>query len=425
MSKENEKRVIMEKGPGYRAGMASLGKSINTRTIANALISVAFAYTGPAILAFQAGQDAGFTASQMISWISSIYIFGGILSFVLAVYYKMPIVGAWSIPGVMMVGNAVAGFSFNEAAGAFLIAGIIVLLLGVTGLVGHVMNWIPLPIVMSMIAGAFMKYGVGLVNNTRADLVVGICCIAGYLITPFISKKVPAVMGSLILGIGAAVAGGKFNFAPTDYQAGLMFVVPHFNPNTILSVSVPLAALVIGAENAQAIGVLKGQGYPVPVNAMTIASGIGGIVTAFFGGHNANVAGPMTAIIADESSGDKDLRYGGAVLNGIAMVVFGLFAAYALGIVSGLPAALVSLLAGLAMLNLLINALKDGFGTGQYRTGAFAAFVIAMSGLTIFGIGSSFWGLLGGVAVAMIVDRKDFKDAEIRGREMKRAEGTV
>jgi len=419
MIKENEKRKMIERGPGYRAGMASMGKSINARTISNALISVAFAYTGPAILAFQAGQDAGFTSAQMISWISSIYIFGGVLSFILATYYKMPIVGAWSIPGVMMVGNAVTGFSFNEASGAFLIAGIIVLLLGVTGLVGYVMDWIPLPIVMSMIAGAFMKYGVGLVNNTKTDLIVGLCCIGGYLVMPFISKKVPPVMGSLILGIGAAVIGGKFHFAPTDYQAGLMFVVPKFNTGTILSVSVPLAALVIGAENAQAIGVLKGHGYPVPINAMTIASGIGGIVTAFFGGHNANIAGPMTAIIADESSGNKDLRYGGAILNGFAMVAFGLFAAYALGIVSGLPSALVSLLAGLSMINLLINALKDGFGTGEYRTGAFTAFVIAMSGLTIFGIGSSFWGLLGGVLVAMIVDQKDFKAAKIRGQELK------
>ena len=172
--------------------------------------------------------------------------------------------------------------------------------------------------------------------------------------------------GSLLFGILAAVVRGQFHFEVSDYGlAGPMLIMPKLNPGTIMSVSIPLAVLVIGAENAQAIGVLKGAGYKVPINAMTIASGIGGIVTSFFGGHNANIAGPMTAIIAADGNGPKEYRYGGAVLNGIGLVAFGVLASYALGVVAGLPSALVSLLAGLALINILINALKDAFGSGM------------------------------------------------------------
>lgn len=410
------KMNMIEPGPGFKSGIRDFKKAVNAGTVSGALVALAFAYTGPAILAFQAGQNAGFTQAQTLSWVSTVYIAGGLLSFFLGLYYKMPIVGAWSIPGVAMVGMAISGYSFNEAAGAFLVAGILVFLLGITGWVKKIMDWIPLPIVMGMIAGVFMKYGTGIVLNAKADIVVGAVCICAFLITPMITKKIPPVLGSLVFGILAAVVRGQFHFEVSDYGlAGPMFVVPVLNPGTIMSVSIPLAVLVIGAENAQAIGVLKGAGYQVPVNGMTIASGIGGIVTSFFGGHNANIAGPMTAIIAADGNGPKEYRYGGAVLNGIGLIIFGVLASYALGIVAGLPSALVSLLAGLAMINILINALKDAFGTGLYKTGAFAAFIIGMSGITILGIGSAFWALVGGVAVGVLADGKVAKAPQAVG----------
>lgn len=402
--------TMIEKGPGFRSGIKDLGKAMNPANIGSALVSLAFAYTGPAILAFQAGQNAGFTQAQTLSWVSIVYIVGGLLSFLLALYYKMPIVGAWSIPGVAMVGMAITGYSFSEASGAFLVAGILVFLLGITGMIKKIMNWIPLPIVMGMIAGVFMKYGTGIVTNAQADIVVGAVCILAFLVTPLLTKKIPPVLSALILGILTAMLRGQFTFELSAYGfSGPMLVMPKLNPSTIMSVSVPLAVLVIGAENAQAIGVMKGAGYDVPINAMTILSGIGGIVTSFFGGHNANIAGPMTAIIAADGNGPKEYRYGGAVLNGIGLIVFGLVASAAMGIVAGLPSALVTLLAGLALINILINALKDAFGNGKYRTGAFAAFVIGMSGISILGIGAAFWSLIGGVLVGILADGKDFK----------------
>ena len=48
------------------------------------------------------------------------------------------------------------------------------------------------------------------------------------------------------------------------------FTVPHFSLDAFMAIAVPLAALVIGAENAQATGVLMAEGYRPPVNAMTV-----------------------------------------------------------------------------------------------------------------------------------------------------------
>lgn len=43
-----------------------------------------------------------------------------------------------------------------------------------------------------------------------------------------------------------------------------------FDPEAVLAVSFPLAALVIGADNAQAMGALMSAGFRPPANAMTL-----------------------------------------------------------------------------------------------------------------------------------------------------------
>ena len=152
------------------------------------------------------------------------------------------------------------------------------------------------------------------------------------------------------------------------------------------------------------------QGYKVPVNAMTVISGIGGIVTSFFGGHNANIAGPMTAICSSEEAGDsKEGRYAATVVNGILFGGFGLVASIALAFVKGLPTALISIVAGLAMINVLYSAYHEGFATKRFKFGSFFALVIAMSGVSILKISSPFWALVGGVLVSLLAEPKDFK----------------
>lgn len=43
-------------------------------------------------------------------------------------------------------------------------AGVLVLLLGLSGVIGRVMRWLPMPIVMAMIAGALIRFGTGVVT---------------------------------------------------------------------------------------------------------------------------------------------------------------------------------------------------------------------------------------------------------------------
>lgn len=403
---------LFEKGPGFKSGLQDLPRHLNGSTIASGLISSIFGCTGPALVVISASSTAGFTTADTVTWIFGIYVFGGLLGLLLALYYKLPISGAYSIPGATLMGTALAGYTFNEAAGAFIIAGVIVLVIGLTGLIGKIMKVLPLEIVMAMVAGCMLKFGVNIITFTQKDIIVCGSAVLAFLLVPRVLKKFPAVLAALIVGVIVAAVTGAFSgdMGDVSYIAPRL-IAPAFNGSLILSCSIPLAALVIGAENAQAMGVLKAQGYDVPANGMTIASGIGGIISGLFGAHNANIAGPMTAICSSDEAGPKEGRYAASVVNGITFAAFGLVAAYAIGFVNLIPVGLTYVLAGLAMINVLIQSFRDGFKSGKYKTGAFFALVVGVSGISILHVGSAFWALVIGVVVSLICDKKDFAEA--------------
>ena len=398
------------KVPGIKQGIKDFRQGLSTKSITAGVVAAIFGCTGPALIVIQAATSGGYTEVQTISWLFSIYFFGGLISVLLALRYKMPINGAYSIPAAAMMITILQGFSIYDAAGAYLVSGVLVMALGFSGLIGKVMKWIPLPIVMAMIAGAMIRFGTGIVVNSNAAPVLGISTLIGFFVLPRIIKRMPPVLGAIIAGVIAAAITNQLNFSGVDFNfVGPALIVPRFSVSAIVSISIPLTVLVIGAENAQAVGVLISQGYKPPINNMTIISGLGGILTSFFGGHNANIAGPMTAICSSEEAGeDKDKRYAASIVNGILFSLFGIFASIALTFVRGLPGALVGIIAGLAMINVLYMAFNIGFGTKKFKFGSFFALVIALSGISLFKIGAPFWALVGGALISYLVEQQDF-----------------
>jgi len=412
---EQRERHLFERGPGFLSGLRELPKRLNVATVGAAVVAAVFGCTGPALIIINGATEAGLPAQLISSWIFGVYVFGGSISVALGLYYKMPVTGAWSIPGAVLVVAALQQFPFAEMVGAFLVAGALVLVLGLTGLIRKVAAWLPFPIVMAMIAGALIRFATGVVDAAVAAPVIVGAAVVGYLLLSRYVKAVPGAVGALVLGIAAATVVGGFGALEAN-NLGLtspVLVAPVFDLGAILAVGVPLAVLVIGAENAQAIGVLIAQRYRPPVNAMTMASGIGGLLAPLFGGHNANIAGPMTAICSSEQAGEaREGRYAATVLNGLLFIGFGVLAGAAVALVTALPAALVAAVAGLAMIGVLLTAFRGAFGEGRFQIGALVALVIAISNVSLLGVSSPFWALVGGVVASAVLEPRDFRGAD-------------
>lgn len=406
---------VIEEGVGIKNSLIDIPKNINVSNISMAILSLIFSWTGVLFLVGNA-QNAGFTFEQSVSWVFGAYVAAGTIGIIMSLKYKLPIAGAFSIPGATLVGAsaALSNFTINEVTGAFFVAGVIVLILGITGIMKKIVDFLPQPIIMAMVAGVLIRYGIGIVSNIQAMPLVGSIIVLTYLLSMRFLKKIPPILPVLV--VAAVVSVITSSGGATGVESSLVlpqFYMPKFSLSAIISIGIPLAILVVGAENAQAVGVLKANGYKTPTTSMTIASGIGGMVASLFGAHSANIAGPVTAVCAGESAGPKEGRYIASFLAGLgSLVLFGIFAPIAVKFTLGIPGALLNLLLGIVLIGVLTSSFKGAFTTNKFNLGVFTALIVAMSNIVIFKISSPCWALVAGMLVSLIAEPSDFKVAD-------------
>lgn len=399
----------MYKESSIKSGLRELPKHINVKTIGSGTVAAIFGCTGPSLIIIDGASNGGLTYSQSISWLFSIYFISGLMGILISLKYRLPIAGAYSIAGAVLVSGSLAHFTLNEAIGAYIISNLLILIFGFSGLIEKMMNWIPVPIVMGMIAGVMISFATDMIISVQVSPLIAGAAILSYVISSRFIKAMPPVLFALVISIVISVITREFSFQ--NVEAALAFPqieIPTFNIGAIISISLPLFLLVICTENAQAIGILMAQKFKPPINTMAIWSAIAGFCASIFGGHAINAAGPMTAICASEESGDKAGRYSAAVVNGILFVIFGLLASLFVPFVIAMPIVVTSSIAGLAMIGVLLNALKIAFSDSQFQIGAFFALIIGMSEVNFFNISSPFWAIVGSLLISLVVEREHF-----------------
>ncbi|MEX0802355.1 MAG: benzoate/H(+) symporter BenE family transporter, partial [Candidatus Binatia bacterium] len=161
------------------------------------------------------------------------------------------------------------------------------------------------------------------------------------------------------------------------------------------------------------VAILTNVQYQPPVNAVTFMCGFGSMFVGIFGSQSVCLAGPMTGIVSNPNVGTKDSRYAAAVVTGLLWMLFGLFAPMATAISQILPSALIKLLAGLALLEVLTRCFSAAF-SDKFRLGALFTFMITLSDVQLLNIGAPFWGLIGGTSISLLLEREDFSHTPIR-----------
>jgi benzoate membrane transport protein len=393
-----------------RTNFKDLRQNINVNTVSAALVASIFGCTGPVLNIISGATTGGLTYTQTISWIFAIYFFSGLVGIFLSLKYRQPISGAGTLPGAILVAGSLTHFSLNEAIGAYLAANILVLILGTSGLIDKVMKWIPIPIVMAMIVGVMIRFATDMITSITISPVLAGSAILVFLLSSRFLKKVPPVLTALIAAVLLAIFTNAFEIQSIQYSFMIpQLIMPAFSLEAILSIGIPLALLIICSENAQATGVLMAQGYKPPNSAMAIYGSVVGLIASFFGGHATNIAGTMTAICSAKEVGEKESRYASSVMNGFFFSTFGLLASLIVPFVIAMPIVIVNVIAGLAMLGILINSLKTAFSDSKFQMGAFFALIIGISGVNFFNISAPLWAIIGGLLVSILIEKDHFK----------------
>ena len=84
---------------------------------------------------------------------------------------------------------------------------------------------------------------------------------------------------------------------------------------------------------------------------------------------------------------------------GSLYILFGLLAGGATALIAVSPAVLIEAVAGLALMGAFGSALMAAVHDPHDREAAIVTFLVAASGLTLFGVGGAFWGLMAGGAM--------------------------
>jgi benzoate membrane transport protein len=174
----------------------------------------------------------------------------------------------------------------------------------------------------------------------------------------------------------------------------------------MLELVIPLTITVLVVQNGQGVAVLKAAGHEPPVTMIAVACGIGSALSAAFGAVSSCLTGPTNALIS--SSGDKTRHYTGGLAFGCLALVFGILAPTFTNLTLATPKAFIMVLGGLAMLRALQSAFVTSFGSGKFTLGAMVSLLVTVADISLFNIGSAFWGLIAGFAVSWLMERGDF-----------------
>jgi benzoate membrane transport protein len=395
--------------PGWRDIVASFDRHMVT----NATVAWLYAITGPLAILLAVASKAGFSQEQVAAWIFGGYAIGGFLSILMSCLYRQPAGVAWSIPGAILIGPALDHLSFAEVVGASIVAGLLIAVLGITGWVRKVMSFCPLPVVMGMVCGVFLPFGLKIITGFEDNLWVALAIVVAFIgssAVPTIEKALPPVLAALAAGIVAVIVTG--HGTPTArLQIGLVhptILAPEFSLRALLELVLPLAVTVIGIHNPQGFAVLEASNYKPPINALTLACGGGSVLSALVGSVPICVAGPSNAVMC--SSGRPEQRFVAGIVYGLLLLAFGILAPVASDLSSTLPIAFIGVLGGLALIRALQSWMATAFG-GDLSLGALTAFLVTLSGISIFHIGAPFWGLVFGVATSWLVERATLQRA--------------
>ncbi|MEX2455065.1 MAG: benzoate/H(+) symporter BenE family transporter [Rhodospirillaceae bacterium] len=381
--------------------------------LANGFSAFLFAATGPGAMILAVGAAAGLPAAHIATWLFAGYALSGVLSIVVCWLYRQPLTFGYSMPAVVIVGPALTQYTMPELVGAYIATGALVLVLALTGLVRRATAALPEPIAMAMVAGVFLPFGLRLVGAFEGTQWIAGAMAGAYLLSsasPALRNRFPPLLSALAAGAVAVAATGSFA-PPADLDfriATPIAFMPVFSAEALIEFVIPLTVTVIGMHNIQGFAILRNAGFRPPEHLGTLLCGGGSVVYGILGCVPTVVTGPANAIL--NVSGRKDWRFVGGIWFGLFFILFGICAPVAVQIGGALPVALIAGLAGLAMLPVLQSAFVTAF-RGAFTFGALVTFLVTVAGVTIFGIGSAFWGLAIGYAVSRIVEREDFRKA--------------
>ena len=359
-----------------------------------AAVATVVGFGGTVALVVQAGQAMGAAPAQIISMVTALCLGIGLPGAVLSWRLKMPVVLAWSTPGAALLAASTLGLGWSTAVGAFVIAGLLMVLTGLVPALGRLAERIPAAVASAMLAGVLLPFCLKLFLVFPTDMTLAAGLLLVFLVMRGLAPAwaLPAV---LVAAFAVLAARGQVALPEgTGLFGALSPVMPAFDWKAAVSLALPLYLVTLASQNLPGLVVLRAAGYAPPAGKLIFWGGLTSTLLAPFGAHGVNLAA-ITAAICTEPDAHPDAakRWTVGVIYGLFYLVVALFAAPLAGLFIAMSTGALAAITGLALIAPLTGSLGAMMAAVKDREAAVLTFAATASGVTLFGVGSAFWGL--------------------------------
>ena len=375
----------------------SLGRDLSLSAVVAGFVAVLVGFSSSAVFVFEAARVLGANAAQSASWLWALGVGMALTSIVLSLRYRIPIITAWSTPAAALLITSSSGVHLAEAVGAFVVSGLLVCVAGFSGGFERIMRRVPMSLASAMLAGILLRFGMDVFVSMQQQFGLVFGMFMAYVLMRRLAPRY-AVPMALLVGLLWAGVQGQLHLAAIHWQLTMpVWVTPQFSPAVLVGVALPMFVVTMASQNMAGVVAMQASGYRPPISPVIGWTGVATTVLAPFGAFSINLAAITAAIcMGPEAHEDPRRRYVSAISAGLFYLLLGLFSATVTAVFWALPHALVLALAGLALFGTIGNGLAAALESSDEREAALVTFLVTASNMSLFGVGSAFWGLVAG-----------------------------
>ena len=378
-------------------GKRSVWRDLSLPAVMAGFITVLVGFASSAVIVFQAARAVGADQAQIASWMWALGLGMGVTCIGLSLRYRMPVVTAWSTPGAAMLVVGAGAVGYSDAIGAFVLAAVLGMLAGFSGIFARLMKRVPMALAAGMLAGVLLRFGLDVFVSMGTQLGMALAMFVTWLIGRRLFPRY-AVIATLLVGVIVASAQGLLHMQAVRLElAAPVFTWPTLSWSAVFGIALPLFVVTMASQNIPGVAVIRASGYDTPVSPVIGWIGAVNTLLAPFGAYGLNLAAITAAIcMGREAHEDPARRYTAAVAAGAFYIVVGLFGATVAAVFAAFPKELVACVAGIALFGTIANSLATALREETDREAALVTFLVTASGLSLAGIGAAFWGLVAG-----------------------------
>ncbi|MDW3222850.1 MAG: benzoate/H(+) symporter BenE family transporter [Paracoccaceae bacterium] len=379
-------------------------RDLSIPSISMGLLAAFVGYSASFAIVLAGLTAMGATGEQATTGLFFATIGMGICSIWLPAVTRIPAAVAWSTPGAaFLAATATLPGGFGEAVGALIFCAVLLVLSGLVPTLGRIVAAIPKPVANGLLAGVLLKLCLAPALALGSIPLLVLPVLVAWLIGLTWNRLAAmpfAVLAFLVVLYFAVDTSGNVDQTEVIWLPAFAPVMPVFTIQSFFSISLPLYLVTMAGQNIPGFAVLELNGYPVERQPLIRKTGLVSLAFAPFGSLPVNMSAITAGMMAGEDAGrDPASRYWAAITSGIVYVVLAFAAAVVTSLASLAPLALITAVAGLALVPALVGSLSAAFNEPAQLEAPALTFLIAASGMTLFGVSGAFWGVVVGVLI--------------------------